>query len=171
MSYESPGYQALEDAIDTKKKLNLLFYGWLGVKAGGNWYDLTGNWTEAVANGLYAAFRWKLWFGCLLVWSIITAVPVLGLIGTVQAVLQGEPVQFPWLALIMLGVAVAVGLPSVGATYVYAIDISLFRQGWVYRRLYHTAWRLRNVHWVVLHTILLLPIVVPIAVLTVVVGR
>lgn len=161
MTTNSPGYQALDGFIDGKKRLNLLFYGWLGVKAGGNWYDVTGSWAEATMRGVYCAFRWKIWFGCLFIWTVMTGIPVLGMVSYIE---HPEMIgRGTVLALICLGVAILVGIPSIGATYVYAVDLSLFQQRWVYRRLYGVAWRLRNVHWAILHTILIVPIVVPLA--------
>jgi hypothetical protein len=147
-------------AISDKRKFTLLFYGWLGAKAGKNWFDATGNLPTATANGLYSAFRWKVWGGTLCAWTILTLVPAAMFMELGQT-RQG----YALLTLVWLAVMAVIGLFSLGATYVYAIDLSLFKQGKLYRQLRPVAVRARNVHWAVLHTLVAIPVILWLAVL------
>ena len=130
-----------------KTLFNLIFYGMLGYKAYANHYAVTGDQGWSVRAGLYAALRWKVWCGAMVVWgtSFLLA----------SACLYYCPMNKPyWL---LMAVVLIFGALSQGATWVLAIDTSLFRQGVFYKAFYGLAYRLRNVPWPLLTMVAALP--------------
>jgi hypothetical protein len=130
-----------------KTWFNLVFYGMLGYKAYSNHLAVTGDQKWSLQAGLYAALRWKIWFGAFTVWSIAATISTLAMV-----FYPGQSQYWAFLA-----VVVATGAVGPGTTYVLAIDASLFRHRLAYRTFYRLAHRLRNISWPLLTMVALLP--------------
>ena len=170
--------------------VNAAVFGTVGAVAGKKFYDRHRNHADtpellgaSVNQGVYMAFRWKVWVATALM--TVLSVPMWAIIGSgFFDLLYGNP-DYTWegqsrlmtegftkmflggslgTAWALLALQMVLGLFAVGVTYNRNVRESLFQERWFFRAMRPIERITPNVHWALLHCLTVLPLTVMISI-------
>lgn len=149
--YFTPGaFRAFRAAIWT------LIFGPIMVRIGKNWYERTGDWQLAFGKSMLLSAMWKVWGTAVIWWLCVNWClnnPE-GNFFTYNPSRPNDPTVIAWCAFLQLFVV----LPALGAAYCKLVDMSLFRHRFVFKVFQPIRRVVNRVPWVVLISLVLLPI-------------
>lgn len=149
--YFTPGaFRAFRAAIWT------LIFGPIMVRIGKNWYERTGDWQLAFGKAMLLSAMWKVWGTAVIWWLCVNWCinnPEDNFF-TYNPARPNDPTVLAWCAFMQLFVV----LPALGAAYCKLVDMSLFKHRFVFKVFQPIRRVINRVPWVVLISLVLLPI-------------